>query len=111
MRYAANYHRRSVAAHTVIRRCRRCEEHYPTADGDPDNLCPRCCHDKDFEQRVAAWFVTNPFAAFEIYSIFDDERVRVMLNGGRDWVEFPRPHPVYMEALRRNEVLTNKGVA
>jgi hypothetical protein len=52
---------------------------------------------------VAAWFLKNPFARFEVYSIFDEDRVRVILNGGRDWVEFEKEHPVYIEAIRRRK--------
>jgi len=106
MRYSANNHRRSDAAYTVARRCRRCQQGYRTAVADPDDLCPRCCHYEDFEQRVADWFLKNPFACFEVYSIFDEQRVRVILNGGRDWMEFEEPHPVYIEAIRRQKMLS-----
>ncbi len=27
------------------------------------------------------------------------------LNGGRDWVEFDKEHPVYNEAIRRQKIL------
>jgi hypothetical protein len=27
------------------------------------------------------------------------------LNGGRDWMEFEKPHPVYVEAIRRQSLL------
>ena len=50
-------------------------------------------------------FLKNPFARFEVYSIFDEDRVRVILNGGRDWVEFEKEHPVYIEAVRRQKML------
>jgi hypothetical protein len=106
MRYSANHHRRSEAAYTVTRRCRRCRQGYRTAVADPDDLCPHCCHNEDFAQRVADWFLKNPFACFEVYSIFDEHRVRVILNGGRDWMEFEKPHPVYIEAIRRQETLS-----
>jgi hypothetical protein len=105
MRYPAKYHRRSVAAHTVTRRCRRCQQCYRTAVADPENLCVYCCHNTDFEERVADWFLKNPFAHFEVYSIFDEHRVRVMLSGGRDWIEFEKEHPVYIEAIRRQKML------
>jgi len=105
MRYSANNRRRSVAAHTVTRRCRRCQQSYRTAVADPEDLCPHCCHNKDFQQRVADWFLKNPFAHFEVYSIFEEQRVRVILNGGRDWVEFEKEHPVYIEAIRRQKML------
>ncbi len=108
MRYSANYHRRSVPAQTVTRRCRRCKQYYQTAREDPDNLCLRCGHNKDFEQRVADWFLKNPFARFEVYAIFDEHRVRVILNDGRDWLEFEKEHPVYIEAIRRQETLAGK---
>jgi len=104
MRYSANNRRRSVAAHTVTRRCRRCQQSYRTAVADPEDLCPHCCHNKDFQQRVADWFLKNPFAHFEVYSIFEEQRVRVILNGGRDWVEFEKEHPVYIEAIRRQKM-------
>ena len=105
MRYIANHGRRSDAAYTVARRCRRCQQGYRTAVADPDDLCLHCCHNEDFEQRVADWFLKNPFACFEVYSIFDEHRVRVILNGGRDWMEFEKPHPVYVEAIRRQSLL------
>ena len=63
MRYSPNHHGRSVAAHTVTRRCRRCRRCYRTAVADPDDLCAHCCHNKDFDQRVANWFLKNPFLA------------------------------------------------
>jgi len=50
-------------------------------------------------------FLRNALARFEVYSIFDEDRVRVILNGGRDWVDFEKGHPVYIEALRRQKVL------
>ena len=106
MRYFANYGRRSDAAYTVARRCRRCRQGYRTAVADPDDLCPHCCHNEGFAQRVEDWFLKNPFAPFEVYSIFDQHRVRVILNGGRDWMEFEKPHPVYIEAIRRQKVLS-----
>jgi len=105
MRYSANNHRRSVAAHTVTRRCRRCQQYHRTAVADPGDLCPHCCQNKDFERRVADWFLKNPFAPFEVYSIFDDHGVRVILNGGRDWVEFENEHRVHIEAIRRQKML------
>jgi hypothetical protein len=108
MRYSTSYHRRSVAAHTVTRRCRRCEQHYQTAPEDPDGLCLRCGHNKDFERRVAEWFLQNPFAHFEVYTIFDARRVRVILNDGRDWIEYEEEHPVYLEAVRRQKTLAGK---
>jgi hypothetical protein len=74
-------------------------------DQDSANLCLRCLHDRDFEQRVAEWFLKSPLARFEVYSIFDEDRVRVILNGGRDWVEFEKEHPVYSEAIRRQKIL------
>jgi hypothetical protein len=101
MLYSPIYHERSVEAHTVTRRCRRCQQGYRTAAADPNDLCPECSHNEDFEQRVTAWFLKNPFAPFEVYSIFEAHRVRVILNGGRDWVEFEEEHPVYIEAIRR----------
>ena len=105
MRYSAKNYRRSDAAYTVTRRCRRCQQGYRTVVADPDDLCPHCCHNEDFEQRVGDWFLKNPFACFEVYSIFDEHRVRVILNGGRDWMEFEKPHPVYVEAVRRQSLL------
>jgi hypothetical protein len=54
---------------------------------------------------VADWFLKNPFAPFEVYSIFDEHGVRVILNGDRDWVEFENEHPVYIEAIRRQKML------
>ncbi len=101
MRYTRRYQR----VHAMTRRCRRCEQHYETSDQDSDNLCLRCLHDREFEQRVAGWFLKNPFARFEVYSIFDEDRVRVILNGGRDWVEFEKEHPVYIEAIRQQKML------
>jgi len=106
MRYSANNHRRSDAAHTVTRRCRRCQQGYSTAVADPDDLCPHCCNNEDFEQRVADWFLKNPFARFEVYTIFDEDRLRVILNGGRDWMEFEKPHAVYIEGIRRQKMLS-----
>jgi hypothetical protein len=53
---------------------------------------------------VGDWFLKNPFAPFEVYSIFDEHRVRLILNGGRDWMEFEKPHPVYIEAVRRQKM-------
>ena len=50
-------------------------------------------------------FLKNPFARFEVYSIFDEDRVRVILNGGRDWVDFEKEHPVYIEAIQRQKML------
>jgi len=105
MRYSQRYHHASAKAYVVTRRCRRCEQQYETSDQDPDNLCLRCLHDGEFEQRVAEWFLKSPFARFELYSIFDEGRVRVILNGGRDWVEFEKEHPVYIEATRRKKIL------
>ena len=105
MRNSQRYQRARAKAHVVTRRCRRCEQHYETLDQDSDNLCLRCLHDRDFEQRVAEWFLKNAFARFEVYSIFDEDRVRVILNGGRDWVEFEKEHPVYIEAIRRQKIL------
>jgi hypothetical protein len=29
----------------------------------------------------------------------------VILNGGRDWIEFEKEHPVYIEAIRRQKML------
>ena len=105
MRNCQRYQCASAKAHAVTRRCRRCEQQYETLDQDPDNLCLRCLHDRDFEQRVAEWFLKNPFARFEVYSIFDEHRVRVILIGGRDWVDFEKEHPVYIEAIRRQKML------
>ena len=105
MRYSAKNYRRSDAAYTVRRRCRRCQQGYRTAVADPDDLCPHCCHNEDFEQRVGDWFLKNPFAPFDVYSIFDEHRVRVILNDGQDWMEFAKPHPAYIEAIRRQEML------
>jgi len=105
MRYSQRYQRASAKAHAVIRLCRRCQQHYRTLEQDSDNLCLRCLQDGGFEQRVAEWFLKNPFARFEVYSIFDEDRVRVILNGGRDWVEFQKEHPVYIEAIRRQKML------
>jgi hypothetical protein len=104
MRYSANSQRRCVSAHTVTRRCRRCQQSYRTAVAEPEDLCPNCWHNKDFERRVADWFLKNPFARFEVYSIFDEQRVRAILNGGQDWVEFEKGHPVYIEAIRREKM-------
>ncbi len=103
MRCLKRYQRASAKAHAVTRRCRRCEQHYETLEQDCDNLCLHCLHDRDFEQRVSEWFLKNPFARFELYSIFDEDRVRVILDGGRDWVEFEKEHPVYVEAIRRQK--------
>jgi hypothetical protein len=105
MGYSQRYQRARAKAHAVTRRCRRCQQHYETLEQDSDNLCLRCLHDQDFEHRVADWFLKNPFARFQLYSIFDEDRVRVILNGGRDWVEFEREHPVYIEAIRRQKIL------
>jgi hypothetical protein len=105
MRYWRRYQRASAKAHAVKRRCRRCEQHYETSEQDTDNLCLHCLHDREFERRVAEWFLKNPFAGFEVYSIFDEEVVRVILNGGRDWVEFEKEHPVCIEAIRRQKIL------
>jgi len=80
MRYWQRYQSAWRKGHAVTRRCRRCEQHYETLDQDSDNLCLRCLHDRDFEQRVAEWFLKNAFARFEVYSIFDEDRVRVILN-------------------------------
>ena len=98
MGYSQQYQRGRAKAHAVTRRCRRCEQYYETSDQDTENLCLRCLPDREFEQRVAEWFLKSPFARFELYSIFDEGRVRVILNGGRDWVEFEKEHPVYIEA-------------
>ena len=105
MRYSQRYQRARAKVHAVTRRCRRCGQHCETSDQDCENLCPHCLHDRDFEQRVAEWFLKNPFARFEVYSIFDEDRVRVILNGGRDWVDFEKDHPVYIEAIRRQKML------
>jgi hypothetical protein len=105
MRYSQRYQRASAKSHVVTRLCRRCEQHYGTSDQDCEHLCLRCLHDRNFEQRVAEWFLKNPFARFELYSIFDEHRVRVILNGGRDWVEFEKEHAVYIEAIRRQKIL------
>jgi hypothetical protein len=105
MRYSQRYQHASAKAYVVTRRCRRCEQQYETSDQDPDNLCLRCLRDGEFEQRVAEWFLRNPFARFEVYSIFDEDGVRVILNGGRDWVDFEKQHPVYIEAIRRQKML------
>ena len=105
MRYSRPYRHALAKAHAVTRRCRRCQQHYETLEQDSDNLCLCCLHDREFEERVAEWFLKNPFARFEVYSIFDEDRVRVILNGGRDWVEFEREHPVYIEAIRRQKML------
>src|SRR5262245_2895908 len=106
MRYSANNHRRSVDVYTATRHCRRCKQRYRTAVADPDDLCPHCCHNKDFERRVADWFLKNPFALFEVYSIFDEHGVRVVLNAGRHRVEFENEHRVYIEAIRRHKMLS-----
>jgi hypothetical protein len=67
----------------VTRRCRRCEQQYETSDQDPDNLCLRCLHDGELEQRVAEWFLRNPLAKFEVYTtICDDRTAQVFLNDG-----------------------------
>jgi len=95
MGYSQQYQRARAKAHAVTRRCRRWEQYYETSDQDTENLCLRCLHDREFEQRVAEWFLKSPFARFELYSIFDEGRVRVILNGGRDWVEFEKEHPVH----------------
>jgi hypothetical protein len=105
MSYSQRYQHASAKAYVVTRRCRRCEQQYETSDQDPDSLCLRCLHDRDFERRIAEWFLKNPFARFEVYSIFDERRVRVILNGGRDWVEFEKEHAVYIEAIRRQKIL------
>jgi hypothetical protein len=105
MRYSQRYQPACAKAHAVTRRCRRCEEHYETSDQDCENLCLCCLHDRDFEQRVAEWFLKNPFSRFEVYSILDENRVRVILNGGLDWVDFEKEHPVYIEAIRRRKML------
>jgi hypothetical protein len=105
MGHSQRYQRARAKAHAVMRSCRRCRHHYETSEQDSDNLCPRCLHDGDFEQRVAQWFLKNPFARFEVYTIFDEHRVRVILNGGRDWVDFEKEHPVYIEAIRRQKML------
>jgi hypothetical protein len=89
----------------VTCRCRRCGQYFETPDQDSENLCLHCLHDREFEQRVAEWFLKTPFARFEVYSIFDEVRVRVILDGGRDWVEFEKEHPVYIEAIRRQKML------
>ncbi len=104
MRYSRRYQHASPTAHTVTRRCRRCEQHYEASDQDSENLCVRCLHDGEFEQCVAERFLRDPFARFELYSIFDEDRVRVILNGGRDWVDFEKEHPVYVEAIRRQKM-------
>jgi len=104
MRYWRRYQRASAKAHAVARRCRRCEQHYETCLQDSENLCLRCLHDRDFELRVAEWFLKNPLARFEVYSIFDEGRVRVILNGGQDWVDFEKERPVYIEAIRRQKM-------
>lgn len=83
MRHSPNYHERSEAAHRVARRCRRCGHNYSASDQDPNDLCLCCAHDKDFERRVAEWFIRNPFAAFEVFTHFDERRVRVILTTGR----------------------------
>jgi hypothetical protein len=103
MGYSMSYHERSEAAHRVTRRCRRCRQNYPASDQDPNDLCLRCAHNKDFEQRVAEWFLRNPFASFEVFALFDERRVRVILNSGKDWVEFDEQHPVFTEAIRRQQ--------
>jgi hypothetical protein len=105
MHYSQRHQHASPKAYVVTRRCRRCEQHYETSDQDCENLCPHCLHDRDFEQRVAEWFLKTPFARFEVYSIFEEDRVRVILNGGRDWVEFDKEAPVYIEAIRRQKIL------
>ena len=105
MGYSQQYQRARAKAHAVTRRCRRCDQYYETSDQNTENLCLRCLHDREFEQRVAEWFLKSPFARFELYSIFDEGRVRVILNGGRDWVEFEKEHPVYIEAIRRQKIL------
>ena len=105
MRYWQRYQSAWRKAHAVTRLCRRCGQRYETLDQDCENLCLRCLHDREFEQRVAEWFLKSPFALFELYSIFDEVRVRVILNGGGDWVEFEKEHPVYIEAIRRQKIL------
>ena len=112
MRYSQRYHHASAKAYVVTRRCRRCEQQYETSDQDPDNLCLRCLHDGEFEQRVAEWFLRNPFAQFEVYTTICDVRTaRVFLKGGHDWVEYEDPHPVYLEAVRRRRPSTTTMLA
>ena len=112
MRYSQRYQHASARAYVVTRRCRRCEEHYETSDQDCENLCLRCLHDQDFEERVAAWFLRNPRARFEVYTtICDDRTARVFLKGGHDWVEYEDPHPVYLEAVRRRRPSTTTMLA
>lgn len=102
MRDSLRHSRSSAAAREVTRRCRRCEEHYPTCEQDPDSLCLRCLQNKEFERQVAEWFIKNPFAPFEVYTtICDDRMARVLLKERHDWVEYEDPHPVYLEAVRR----------
>ena len=112
MRYSQRYQHASARAYVVTRRCQRCEEHYETSDQDCENLCLRCLHDQDFEERVAAWFLRNPCARFEVYAtICDDRTTRVFLKGGHDWVEYEDPHPVYLEAVRRRRPSTTTMLA
>ena len=101
--------RSSPAVREVTRRCRRCEQPYRTSDQDPDSLCLDCLHNENFEKEVAAWFLKNPFAPFEVYTTICDERmVRVLLKETHDWVEYEDPHPVYLEAVRRQTRVVGK---
>ena len=102
MHHWRRHSRSSPAVREVTRRCRRCEQPYRTSDQDPDSLCLDCLHNENFEKEVAAWFLKNPFAPFEVYTTICDERmVRVLLKERHDWVEYEDPHPVYLEAVRR----------
>jgi len=103
MGHSMSYHQRSEAAHSTTRRCRRCGQNYSASDQDPNDLCLHCAQNKDFERRVAEWFIRNPFAPFEVSTLFQERRVRVILNGGKDWVEFDEENPAYVEALRRQQ--------
>lgn len=107
MRYSQRCQRGSAKVH----RCRRCEQYYETSDQDSEHLCLRCLHDQEFEERVAEWFLRNRFARFEVYTtVCDDRTARVFLTDGHDWVEYEDPHPVYLEAVRRQVLSTRTGL-
>ena len=77
--------------------------------GGHRRLCPTRLHDGEFEQRVAEWFLRNPLAKVEVYTtICDDQTAPVLLKDGGDWVEYQDPHPVYVEAVRRQTRSTRR---
>jgi len=60
---------------------------------------------------VAEWFLKNPLALCEVYTTVCDERIaRVLLRERQDWVEYEHPHPVYLEAVRRQAQLAGDRV-